>query len=270
MLNKLNKNTTFLIGIISVSLLLFTSLYGGFLIEDYSLTRQFISETFSEETKYGLIFRFFGYLPGGILIILFCINAIKYFPEIKEIKVGFYGVGLLYGLGTILVGIFPCDIGCNRHIDPSISQHIHNYSAILTYLLFPFFMILIGLGFKRPKLKNIISLNVFTYILIVLVLIFIIDPYYSETLARNADTLRYLFIPLYSVLIYLQLKNITYINSFSLISTVFGLICTFLVFVFVSNLESKFIGLFQRFIEWFFVIWVIICSITIKNKELID
>jgi hypothetical protein len=60
-------------------------------------------------------------------------------------KEGFYGIGIFYGLATIVVSIFPCDDGCNREMVCSgTSQLIHNFTGLLTYMLVPFFILLIG------------------------------------------------------------------------------------------------------------------------------
>jgi hypothetical protein len=146
----MNNNVTFLIGIIGVSLFVVSSVLGGLLIENYDMLSQFISESYAIDTEYGILLRIFGYIPSGILITLFCFLGVKHFQPTKLIKIGFYGIGIFYGLATLVIGIFPCDSGCNKElIDPSFSQLTHNFAALLTYLFVPFFMILIGLGLKK-------------------------------------------------------------------------------------------------------------------------
>ena len=146
----MNNKITFLIGIIGVSLFVISSVLGGFLIENYNMASQLISESYAIDTEYGILLRIFGYIPSGILITLFCFLGVKYFQSTILIKIGFYGIGIFYGLATLIVGIFPCDSGCNKElIDPSFSQLTHNFTGLLTYLFVPFFMILIGLGLKK-------------------------------------------------------------------------------------------------------------------------
>jgi hypothetical membrane protein len=66
------------------------------------------------------------------------------------IKAGFFGLAIFYGLGTILVGLFPCDAGCPTNIlDSSTSQLIHNAMASLTYVFLPICIIAIGLGLRK-------------------------------------------------------------------------------------------------------------------------
>ena len=125
------------------------------------------------------------------------------------VKIGFYGVGIFYGLGTIVTGIFPCDSGCNRElIDPSFSQIAHNFSALMMYLLTPLFNILIGLGLEKS----------------------------------------------------------TYLR-FSIQSLLIGVISSFFVFKLGSDLSSEFIGIYQRIIEFVFVLWVVFCAFEIKKME---
>jgi hypothetical protein len=145
---------TFLIGIVGVSLFVISSIIGGFLIDNYSVMSQYISESYAIDTEYGKILRIIGYIPSGFLIALFCFVAVRYFQSSKQLKIGFYGIGVFYGLATIVVAIFPCDSGCNKElIDPSSSQLIHNFVGSLTYLFVPIFMILIGLGLKKTSNK---------------------------------------------------------------------------------------------------------------------
>ena len=156
----MNNKITFLIGILGVSLFVVSSLLGGFLIENYNILSQYISESYAIDTEYGKILRIFGYIPSGILIALFCFLAVKYFQLSKLLKIGFYGIGILYGLATVVVGIFPCDSGCNRElINPSYSQLIHNFAGLLTYLFVPVLMILIGFGLKKSRNNNTFSLQ---------------------------------------------------------------------------------------------------------------
>jgi hypothetical protein len=156
----MNNKITFLIGIVGVSLFVVSSILGGFLIENYNELSQYISESYAIDTEYGKILRIFGYIPSGILITLFCFLGVRYFQPSKLLKIGFYGIGIFYGLATVVVGIFPCDSGCNKElIDPSSSQLIHNFVGLLTYLFVPVFMILIGLGLKKSSNNNTFSLQ---------------------------------------------------------------------------------------------------------------
>ena len=146
----MNRKVIFLTGMLGVSLLLTSFILGGLLIENYDILSQFISESYAIDTEYGLLLRIFGYIPSGILIALFCFLSVHYFQPNAMVKIGFYGIGIFYGIGSSVTGIFPCDSGCNKElIDPSLSQLIHNFAALSMYLLAPFFLILIGFGLKK-------------------------------------------------------------------------------------------------------------------------
>ena len=154
----------FLVGIIGVILFSSSCIFGGLLIENYSITRQYISETFAVNTEYGILLRIFGHIPSGILFTIFGFYGYKHFPPVHLTKIGFYGLGLFYGIGTIIVSVFPCDSGCNSEfIDPSISQIIHNIAALLIYIFVPVSMIIAGIGLKK-------SLGYKNYSIIALVL----------------------------------------------------------------------------------------------------
>lgn len=146
----MNQNKLFFIGIIGVLLFAFTCTLGGFLIDGYSVQSQYISETYAVDAPYGVPLRVLGHIPSGILFTLFGFYAIRYFPSHKLIKLGWLGIALFYGIGTILVAVFPCDSGCNiALIDASISQIIHNLAGLLVYVFVPFSILFIGVGLTK-------------------------------------------------------------------------------------------------------------------------
>ncbi len=175
----MGNKLTFFIGILGVGLFAVSSIVGGFLIEDYSVLSQYISETYAIDTEYGKVLRIFGHIPSGILIALFCFLGATYFRPSKLTKVGFYGLGIFYGMATILVGFFPCESGCKTDlIDPSISQLIHNLIGFLTYVFVPISIILIGLGLKQLPNYNRLSVKAITYGAISIIFVYVLfsDP----------------------------------------------------------------------------------------------
>ncbi|HLV39711.1 DUF998 domain-containing protein [Xanthomarina sp.] len=148
----MNKKVTFWFGILGVLFFIVPSILGGFQFENYSHIHQYISESYAVDSPYGIYIRVFGFIPSGILIILFSLSAIKFLPKSKWTQLGLVGFAWLYGFGTILVSIFPCDIGCNKElIDPSFSQLIHTLVGGITYTFVPFCLILIGFAAKTWK-----------------------------------------------------------------------------------------------------------------------
>ena len=159
MINK----SIFFIGVLGVSLLAASFILGGLLIENYDIVSQFISESYAIDTEYGLLLRIFGYIPSSILITLFCFLAVKYFQPTILIKIGFYGIGIFYGVASLVTGIFPCDSGCNKElINPSFSQLTHNFAALLMYVFVPINIIITGIGLKRLANYNRLSIIAIT------------------------------------------------------------------------------------------------------------
>ena len=195
----MNNKLLFLIGILGVSLFGVSSILGGFQFENYDPISQFISETMAVNTPYGKTLRFFGYIPSGILLTIFAFGAIKKFPKSSLTKMGFWGLALFYGIATVVVGIFPCDEGCNKElIDPSNSQIIHNLTGLLTYIFVPISIILIGVGLRKSK--NYLKLSkigiVCGLICIVLIGLLMSDPLstYGGLFQRVVESLFILWI----------------------------------------------------------------------------
>lgn len=154
----MNNKTIYVIGVIGVILFVSSCCIGGLLIDNYSITSQYISETYAVDTEYGLWLRIFGFIPSGILFTLFCFLGIKYFPSSRLLKTGFLGVGICYGIGTIVVSIFPCDSGCNpEYINPSISQVIHNLFALIVYAFVPISIVITGIGLSKFSNYKVLS-----------------------------------------------------------------------------------------------------------------
>ncbi|PCJ64864.1 MAG: hypothetical protein COA58_11360 [Bacteroidetes bacterium] len=190
----MSNKITFFIGILGVSLFVVSSIVGGMLIENYSLTSQYISETYAIDTEYGIILRTFGFIPSGVLLTIFCFLGFKYFQPSKFTKIGFYGLGIFYGLATVIVGFFPCDSGCNKEsIDPSFSQVIHNLTGLLTYIFVPISIILIGVGLKQLPNHNKLSIQAITYGIISILFIYLLssgsNPEYIGLYQRIVETI---------------------------------------------------------------------------------
>ena len=159
----MSNKSIFFIGVLGVSLLAASFILGGLLIENYDIVSQFISESYAIDTEYGLLLRILGYIPSSILITLFCFLAVKYFQPTILIKIGFYGIGIFYGVASLVTGIFPCDSGCNKElINPSFSQLTHNFAALLMYVFVPINIIITGIGLKRLANYNRLSIIAIT------------------------------------------------------------------------------------------------------------
>lgn len=63
-----------------MALFVSSCIMGGLLIEYYSITRPYISETFAVDTEYGMLLRIFGHIPSGILYATFGLLPIQILP----------------------------------------------------------------------------------------------------------------------------------------------------------------------------------------------
>ena len=172
---RLKEGTIFLCGLLGAAFFVITSLIAGFIAENYNPVLQLISESMSQDRPFSKEIRYFGYIPSGILLMIFALAAPINMPASKQIRFSFYGVALFYGLATILVGIFPCEAGCNKEmINPGIAQIIHNLSGLFTYIGTPVCILIIGFGLKyantRRRLSQVSILLGFSSAIFVLVL----------------------------------------------------------------------------------------------------
>jgi len=145
-------------GVIGAVLFIVTTIIGGSVFDGYSHISNYISESYAYGTTYGFWLRWLGYIPSGLFIALFSILAARKFKGHLLVVYGFIGFGILYGLFTSLVSVFPCDFGCNRDYgDASLSQVIHSVLSLFTYLLTPIMLFMIGVGFKRSIHHKVFS-----------------------------------------------------------------------------------------------------------------
>ncbi len=155
---RLNERTIFICGILGSAFFVIASLLAGLIAENYDPVVQLISESMSEDRPYSKEIRYFGYIPSGILLMIFALAAPANMPQSKQIRLSFYGIALFYGLATITVGIFPCEAGCNKEmINPALAQVIHNLSGLFTYIGMPLCLLLIGFGLKKVNTRGRLS-----------------------------------------------------------------------------------------------------------------
>ena len=154
----MSNKLVFWAGILSVTFFGVASILGGFQFESYDPISQYISETMAIDTPYGKALRFFGYIPAGVLLTIFSFAGVKKISASALTKIGFWGLGIFYGLATIIIGLFPCDKGCNMELaDPSVSQLIHTLTGLLTYIFVPISIVTIGIGLRQSKKHNALS-----------------------------------------------------------------------------------------------------------------
>ncbi|TRX16422.1 DUF998 domain-containing protein [Flavobacterium franklandianum] len=160
----MQKNIIFWIGNLGVLLFVFTTVIAGFFNPSYNHFSCFISELYAVDAPNADLIRFYGYLPSGVFFILFALLAQKATPKSRLKSMGFLGMILGYGFGTIICAIYNCDTGCNpKFINPSLSQIIHNLMGMLTYLIVPFSILLIAIASR--SWKNSFQYTLISYII---------------------------------------------------------------------------------------------------------
>ena len=176
--NHVARRAAFL-GLTGVLLFVGSAIFGGLKLAGYSHVSQLISETYATGTDWGGRLRLFAIIPSGVFIALFAFTAKEHFQRSKAATFGWRSLGIFYGLGTVLVGIFPCDRGCSPlDGETSTSQLIHDVTGGLTYLFVP--VAVVALGYAAKTLPNGKPLALAGFVLgsisILFVLVFFIDP----------------------------------------------------------------------------------------------
>jgi hypothetical protein len=154
-------------GILGVLFFAATTVIGGYFYPNYSHVQRFISELYAVDAPNANLLRYFGYVPSGVLFLLFSITAIKSIPKSTLLTIGFIGIGFGYGFGTIICSLFNCDAGCNpKLINPTVSQIIHNAMGLLTYAIVPFAIMCIAIASRQWKNSHTFSQISFVVFLI--------------------------------------------------------------------------------------------------------
>lgn len=114
---------------------LFLTVFGGAQFPGYSHAAQFISELGARQAPHEQLVRWAGFLPAGVLLLVFCAAARAALPRSMLTTLGLLGLAV-YGLGYVAAAFFPCDPGC-RPAQPSPAQMVHNLAGLAGYGLAP-------------------------------------------------------------------------------------------------------------------------------------
>lgn len=181
----MQRSVAFVSGTLGVALFVLSTIVGGALVPGYSHIGQYISESYALGTAHGPWLRFAGFLPSGLLLMVFAWAAMREFNvSNKYTKAGFAGVGLFYGFGTVLGAFFPCEAGCQADGHHSVSQAIHNISGLLTYLCVPACLVLVGVRFSLRRSTRMLGRSA-VFCGIVAMLGFIAFIEFSDTAFRG-------------------------------------------------------------------------------------
>lgn len=141
------NKAAYLTGLSGALVVVLLTLVGGAAFPSYSHTRQYISELGAHGAPHGGWVTFAGFLPAGVLLMLFAGAAAKALPRSNWTTLALWGVGL-YAYGYVNSVPFRCDFGC-RPEHPSLSQVLHNLGGLMGYLAGPPGLLLIGFQARR-------------------------------------------------------------------------------------------------------------------------
>jgi uncharacterized membrane protein required for colicin V production len=94
-----------------------------------------------------------------------------------------------------------------------------------------------------------------------------INPGIAQVIHNLSGFFTYIGTPLCLLLIGFGLKKANTRGRLSQVSILLGIVSAFFVLVLFSEPLSPYAGLFQRIIEGIFVLWMIGCSISVKNHK---
>jgi len=148
--------TLFISGIILTELI-------SFLRSDYNLINHFISELGAAGAEYSRIINYFGFVPTAFSALIITLLLQSKFSNTRLSRAGFLLVGSGVFIGYFGAFIFPCDFGCPS--EGSFSQNMHMILGLISYLITPVGLILLGIGLrKEPMIIHSLASFVATFI----------------------------------------------------------------------------------------------------------
>ena len=135
----------------------------GFLRSDYNLISHFISELGAAGAEYSRIINYFGFVPTAFSALIITLLLQSKFSNTRLSRIGILLVGIGYFIGYFGAFIFPCDFGCPS--EGSFSQNMHMILGLISYLITPVGLILLGIGLrKEPMIIHSLASFVATFI----------------------------------------------------------------------------------------------------------
>ena len=122
----------------------------GFLRSDYNLINHFISELGAAGAEYSRIINYLGFVPTAFSALIIALLLQSKFSNTRLSRVGFLLVGSGVFIGYFGAFIFPCDYGCPA--EGSFSQTMHSNLGLISYLIIPVGLFVLGIGLKRESM----------------------------------------------------------------------------------------------------------------------
>jgi len=135
----------------------------GFLSSDYNSISNYLSELGAVGAEYSRIVNYFGFLPTAFSVLFITLLLQSNFSNTRLSRAGFLLVGIGYFIGYFGAFIFPCDFGCPS--EGSFSQNMHMILGLISYLIAPVGLILLGIGLRKdPMIIHSLASFIATFI----------------------------------------------------------------------------------------------------------
>ena len=122
----------------------------GFLSSDYNSMSHYISELGAVGAEYSRIINYLGFVPTAFSALIIALLLQSKFSNTRLSRVGFLLVGSGVFIGYFGAFIFPCDYGCPA--EGSFSQTMHSYLGLISYLIIPVGLFVLGIGLKKESM----------------------------------------------------------------------------------------------------------------------
>ena len=135
----------------------------GFLSSDYNSISNYLSELGAVGAEYSRVVNYFGFLPTAFSVLFITLLLQSNFSNTRLSRAGFLLVGIGYFIGYFGAFIFPCDFGCPS--EGSFSQNMHMILGLISYLITPVGLILLGIGLRKdPMIIHSLASFIATFI----------------------------------------------------------------------------------------------------------
>ena len=135
----------------------------GFLSSDYDSISNYLSELGAVGAEYSRVVNYFGFLPTAFSVLFITLILQSNFSNTRLSRAGFLLVGIGYFIGYFGAFIFPCDFGCPS--EGSFSQNMHMILGLISYLIAPVGLILLGIGLRKdPMIIHSLASFIATFI----------------------------------------------------------------------------------------------------------
>lgn len=155
-MKKLTTRLTTLTGVLAAVTVLAVALIGDYFEPSFSHRLDYLSELNDADSRHPLLIGYLGWLPAGVLTLLFIWRLRREIAPGARSAVGLIFIALI-GTDLFVTHFAPCDAGCPAYGAMSLSQQIHNVSGGLSGLLVPIGIYLLikplrAAGFSRAAI----------------------------------------------------------------------------------------------------------------------